>query len=135
MLYPIYTAVKDRLNILAQHTEWYNVQYEGTILRQTGLFIEFPDELKFDPESKSMRRTPVKIRVHYYSKAMQTQDGISDSVVLDHETIAREVMDLLDGFTPTNGSCKRMMFMGWKHWHRWKGWMVTFIDFTAKKEL
>lgn len=135
MLNEIYTAIKDQASGLELNTQVYNSQYEGVMTHDNGLFVEFPEELKFDPASKDMRRAPVKIRVHYYSKAMATNDGIPDSSFINHEAIAETVENLLDGWTPANNSCKRLTFTGWRHWHRWRGWMVTFIEFDAKKIL
>lgn len=135
MLYPIYSFIKTKLASLNLAQEWYNVQYEETIINESGLFVEFPEPLKFDAASKDMRRSPVKIRIHIYSKAIRTTDGIPDALVQDHESLAIQVQNLLDGFTPANNSCGRLTFNGWQHWHRWKGWMVTFVEFEAKKVL
>lgn len=135
MLNNIYQAVKGRLNPIEKSIEWYNVQYEGTMINETGFFIEFPEILKFEATSKQMRRAPVKLRLHVYSKAMQTHDGITDTAVQEHEATALEALGLVDGFTPANNACSRLTFTAWQHWHRWKGWMVTLIDFEAKKEL
>jgi hypothetical protein len=135
MLYPIYSFIKTRLASLNLPQEWYNVQYEETMINESGLFVEFPEPLKFDAVSKDMRRAPVKIRIHIYSKAIRTTDGIPDALVQAHEALADQVQNLLDGFTPANSSCGRLTFNGWQHWHRWKGWMVTFVEFEAKKVL
>lgn len=147
MLYPIFSALKEQLNNptndiggnpregLNLPGEWFNMQYEGTMVNDKGFFVAFPDELPFTAASKQMRRAPVKIRLHIYSKALQTHDGISDQQVQDHEAIATKALELLDGFTPENGACKRLTFNGWRHWHRWKGWMVTFVEFEAKIEI
>ncbi|PTN08056.1 hypothetical protein C8N47_11196 [Mangrovibacterium marinum] len=142
MLYPIFTAFKDRLNTpeapaqgIDLPVEWYNVQYEGTMVNPQGFFVEFPEKMNFENASNQMRRSPVKIRLHYYSMVPQTQDGIADATTEEHEAIAKAAKDLLDGYTPANGSCSRLTFVGWQHWHRWKGWMVTFIEFEAKKTL
>ena len=43
MLNNIYQAVKGRLNPIEKSIEWYNVQYEGTMINETGFFIEFPE--------------------------------------------------------------------------------------------
>ena len=139
MLYDIYTAIKTKLATLGLPQEWYNVQYEETMINEQGLFVEFPESLTFEGVSKDMRRAPVKIRLHIYSKALRTTDGISDLIVDAHEGIAEDVRDLLDGWTPpstgSTGSptCSRLEFTGWQHWHRWKGWMVTFVEFSTKK--
>jgi hypothetical protein len=147
MLNNIYQAIKSQLTTptnsingnprtgTGKPVEWYNVQYEGTMINDDGFFVQFPELLNFQGQSKELRRAPVKIRVHCYSKALQTHDGITDDSVEAHEVLALKAKALLDGHTPTNGSCSRLSFAGWQHWHRWKGWMVTFIDFEAKKSL
>lgn len=135
MLNDIYQAVKSQLNPVGKPVEWYNVQYEGTMINENGFFVEFAEPLRFEPASKQMRRAPVKVRLHVYSKALQTHDGITDATVTEHETTAQQALALLDGFTPANNACSRLTFTAWQHWHRWKGWMVTLIDLEAKKIL
>lgn len=142
MLYPIYTAFKQRLNQaeapaepINLPVEWFNAQYDGTIINPAGFFVEFPDKLAFENVAKDWRRAAAKVRLHYYSLLPQTQDGIADDTVAQHEAIALQAMKLLDGYIPANESSSRLTFTGWQHWHRWKGWMVTFIEFEAKKAL
>ncbi len=139
MLYDTYVLLKKRLQELNKPTEWYNVQYEETMINDAGFFFEFPDELKFENVSKEMRRAPIKIRLHVYSKALRTTDGIPDAAVVAHEALALQALALLDGFTPATDDGKtltsRLLFTGWRHWHRWRGWMVTFVEFEAKKVL
>jgi hypothetical protein len=135
MLYPIYSAIKTRLASLNLPQEWYNVQYEETMINESGIFVEFPEPLKFAGVSKDLRRAQVKIRLHIYSKALRTTDGISDLTVDAHEGIAEDVRDLLDGWKPGGIDCNRLEFTGWQHWHRYRGWMVTFVEFDAKKVL
>lgn len=133
MLYSIYSAIKTKLATLGLPQEWYNVQYEETMINESGLFVEFPEPLKFDDLTSDARRANVLIRIHFYSKALRTHDGIADSQVQAHETVALQVKDLLDGWLPEGAALTRLKFRNWQHWHRWKGWMVTFIEFEAKK--
>jgi len=147
MLNEIYKAIKSHLN--EQDTtgkikgiEWYNVQYESTIACTPRIFVEFPEALVIDPISKDTKRTPVKIRLHVVTQALTDTDGtIPDSIVDNHEEIATWVKDTIDHFTPppSTGSgivpCKHMNLSGWQHWHKYKGWMVTFVEFEAKKML
>ena len=147
MLNDIYQAIKGQLKTPSNsitgepregidlNCEWFNMQYDGTMVHDSGFFVAFPDRIPFDRISKQARRTSVLIRLHHYSKAMQTHDGLSDATVEEHEDVALKAKALLDGFTPANGACKRLEFVGWQHWHKWKGWMVTFIEFEAKKEI
>jgi len=139
MLYDTYVLLKKRLQDLNMPTEWYNVQYEETMINDAGFFFEFPDELKFENVSKEMRRAPIKIRLHVYSNALRTTDGIPDAAVVAHESLALQALALLDGFTPVADDgqrvTSRLQLVSWKHWHRWRGWMVTFVEFEAKKVL
>lgn len=133
MLYSIYTAIKTKLATLNLPIEWYNVQYEETMINESGIFVEFPEPLKFDQNTSDARRAEVKIRVHIYSKALRTTDGIPDLIVDSHEGIAEDVREALDFWKPTGADCSPFKFSGWQHWHRWKGWMVTYVEFNAKK--
>lgn len=147
MLYPIYQVLKQHLNDPSADglegidlpNEWFNMQYDGTMIHDEGFFIEFPNELNFESVSTQMRRAPLRIRLHHYTKIVTTHDGIPDSAVLDHEVIGHKAKKLLDGFTPLdeNGNklCERLQFAVWRHWHRWKGRMVTYVEFESKKVL
>jgi hypothetical protein len=141
MLNPIYKAIKQQLNAeddeqCLKGIEWYNVQYESTIASTPRIFVEFPEPLKIDAISKEARRTPVKIRLHVVTQAITGTDGtIDDSVVDTHEEIATWAKDAIDHFTPADGCTRQMNLSGWQHWHKYKGWMVTFVEFEAKKIL
>jgi hypothetical protein len=139
MLYGIYTAIKSHLTANDPFTaikgiEWYNVQYEGSIASTPRLFIEFPDALPFDDLGKEVaKRAPVKLRIHVITQALSGADGaIDDSVALTHEDRAVWIRDLLDNYLPENNICKTIHFVAWQHFHKYKGWMVTFLDFTTK---
>jgi len=141
MLNDIYKAIKQQLitadeDLTLKGIEWYNVQYESTIASTPRIFVEFPEPLVIDQISKDARRTPVKIRLHVVTQALTGTDGtIPDSVVDTHEEIATWAKDTIDHFTPPDGYTRQMNFTGWQHWHKYKGWMVTFVEFEAKKTL
>ena len=140
MLYEIYAAIKTQLNGVAtnENTQWFNMQYDGVMHYANGCFIEFPDALQFDDISKSTKQAPLKIRVHVYSKVISTHDGVEDTSAQAHETFAEAVKTALDKFTPeSEGSALStlMHFRGWQHWHKWKGWMVTYVDFECRKRI
>lgn len=132
MLFDIYSSIKTKVAPLNLPQEWYNVQYEETMINNNGLFVEFPEKLLFNAVSKDMRRSPIKIRMHIYSKVVRTSDGIPDEVVQAHEALASQIQTLMDGWTPLGTKVNRLEFTGWQHWHRYKGWMVTFVEFDAK---
>jgi hypothetical protein len=145
MLYPIYTALKSHLNEADENKvikgiEWYNVQYEGSIATTPRLFVEFPEPLNFgDLGKEADKRAPVKIRLHVVTQALAGADGaIDDQVAADHEKTALWVKNKLDNFLPpltSSGAkpCLTLHFTAWQHFHKYKGWMVTFVEFTAKK--
>jgi len=141
MLNDIYTAIKLQLNtadedLTLKGIEWYNVQYESTIANTPRIFVEFPEPLKIDAISKDTRRTPVKIRLHVVTQAITGTDGvIPDTLAEAHETTAMMAKNALDAFAPGNGSCGPLKWSGWQHWHKYRGWMVTFVEFEAKKLL
>lgn len=130
MLDPIYESISERLASLELPVEWYNVQYEESMIHDAGFFVEFPDRIPIDELSKDAMRAPVKIRLHTYSKALRTNDGIPAETIQDHEKKAKDARDLLRNWAPEG--CKKLNWTGWQHWHRWKGWMVTFVEFETK---
>ena len=140
MLNPIYKAIKEHLNdadtdSTLKGIEWYNVQYEGSIATTPRLFVEFPEPLNFgDLGKEAALRAPVKIRLHVVTQALAGADGaIDDTVAETHETVSLWVKDTLTHFLPEDGSCSALRFTAWQHFHKYKGWMVTFVEFTAKK--
>lgn len=135
MLNNIYQAVKSRLNTTGKPVEWYNAQYDAVMLNEEGVFVEFPEKMNFAADSKQLRRAPVTVRLHVYTKALMDNDGITDAQVESHETLALSCKALMDGYTPADNSCSRLTFYAWQHWHRYNGWMVTFVEFTAKVTL
>jgi hypothetical protein len=139
MLNDIYTAIKAQLiaedeDLILKGIEWYNVQYESTIANTPRIFVEFPEPLVIDAISKEARRTPVKMRLHVVTQVITGTDGtIPDALVTAHETIALWVKNTIEHFLPANGITTRMNLTGWQHWHKYKGWMVTFVEFEAKR--
>lgn len=141
MLKNIYTAIKTQLAAVttAENTQWFNMQYEnkGWPYR-TGFFIEFPEQLNFEFVSNAARQAPLKVRVHVYAQQVQTHNGINDAEVATHETMALAVKTALERFTPENAGAKLakpLLFSGWRHWHRFNGWMVTYVEFDSKLQL
>lgn len=139
MLNDIYKAIKEQLNYISESEDcqWFNVQYEnqGWAFTQ-GFFVEFPNAMQFDDISKMKRRSDLKIRIHIYKKDIQTTDGVTDQAVVNHENIASQVLDQLDQYILMKGEeqlCTKLIFRGWQHYHRFNGWMVTFVEFDAKK--
>lgn len=142
MLNDIYKNIKGQLSTIStsENCQWYNVQYEESGWPfSVGFFVEFLEPLQFDDISKMKRRSTVKIRVHVYTQSiLKKADGISDQEVENHEAVALQVSDILDGHIPTlkdEELCTKLIFRGWQHWHRYRGWMINFVDFECKKLL
>lgn len=144
MLYEIYNAIKTELTkpgngLGLKGVEWYNVQYESTITSTPRVFVEFPEKLVFDHISKSNRRTPLRVRLHVVTKALTSTDGtVTDTAAQQHESTATAVYEALERFQPTaegEALCSHMLLSGWQHFHRHMGWMVTFVEFDARKLL
>lgn len=146
MIYEIYTAIKSHLNAadtegIIKGIEWYNVQYESTIATTPRVFIEFPDPLVFSQFTKDARKTPIKVRLHVVTQAVTLADGaIDDSTAQAHEQVAEFVKEAIEGYAPTTEinnvqtrHATSLHLSGWQHWHKYKGWMVTFVEFTANK--
>lgn len=141
MLHDIYNAIKTQLTgvAAAENTQWFNMQYEnkGWPYR-TGFFIEFPEQVNFEFVSNAARQAPLKVRVHVYAQQVQTHDGLPDSEVVSHETMALAVKTALERFIPEkNGAklAKPLLFSGWRHWHRLNGWMVTYVEFDSRMQI
>jgi len=144
MLYPIYIAIKQQLKTKDTENkfagiEWYNVQYDSTIAKTPRIFIEFPEELKFDQVAKDQKRAPLKIQLHIVSQAIAGTDGtINDLIVEEHENVATIVKKALKQFIPTSDGTQlttALQFYSWKHYHKYKGYMITMLVFNCKKHL
>lgn len=144
MLNDIYKAIKSHLieadeDSILKGIEWYNVQYESTIASTPRIFVEFPNPLVFDRVSKDMKRTAFKVRLHVVTQALSGTDGaIPDTMVDAHETAANFALNTLKRFVPQAAGedlTTPFDFTLWQHWHKYRGWMVTFVEFDAKKVL
>ena len=137
MLYDIYQSIKSRLSEVdgAENTQWFNMQYENAGWPYvSGFFVEFPDGMNFAFVSQQARQASLKVRIHVYRQNVQTHDGIADTEVAAHETVALAVKTALDRFAPEKDGArlaKPLLFSGWQHWHRLNGWMVTYVEFTS----
>lgn len=136
MLYPIYNSIKTALLAVdgVKVVQWFNAQYESTIVAEPALFIEFPNPIDPQQLSSSLQQAPLRVRVHVVSKAMASIDGsVADDSILKNEAIATAVKGCLKGLQI--GELTPMRFVSWQHWHRWQGWMVTFVEFEAKMKM
>jgi len=138
MLYKYYNAVKTLVGTVAslEKLEWFNNQYTGIIPQDHVAFVEFPEPLLPEPVSKSMERAELRIRIHVVSRVLQRIDSaIPDAEIQAHETICEAVSDKLRAEVLTYSSAaitSKLRWCGWQHFHKYEGWMVTWIDFVCK---
>lgn len=137
MLYQIFKAIKEQLSVVndLKDIQWFNNQYDTTIHTHPVAFIEFPEEFAPQQISNDLDEGSLAIRIHVVSKVISRIDNdIPDIAVQQNEDIAMAVKDNLNGFTPTyNGNqlSTRLKLSGWQHYHKYSGWMVTFVSFTT----
>jgi hypothetical protein len=155
-LSPLYKALKKGLSELdgVDAVEWFH-GYENIVIKEQGIFIEFPEGIDFVPISKSLRRAPVKLRLHTYTKVVQDVDGyIAQPIAEAHDAYAVAIKNYLDNkvlveadgdffvgdfddpdfFTQLPNPetlTKHLHFSGWKHFHSYQGMMITWVDFTT----
>lgn len=136
MLYQTFTSVRSLLQAIPElkAIQWYNAQYEGTIYVSPVAFVEFPDRIPFDPIAGTTFRADFALRIHIVSAVTASQDSsIPDKIVIEHEAIAEQAMTLLQGkqLRMKQSRTTSLTPTGWQHYHKYKGWMVTFVDFKA----
>ncbi|MBS4057769.1 MAG: hypothetical protein KGZ82_10675 [Bacteroidales bacterium] len=158
-LSPLYKALKRGIYDLTgvEDVNWFH-GYENIVLREQGIFIDFPDEILFEKITKSMKRAPVRIRLHVYTKVIRDVDGyVPHEQAEAHDTFALMVRDQLDnkGLFEAEGDfyaadfdnedffisnpqaqqlCRALSFTGWRYYHYFEGQMVTFVEFTTEVE-
>lgn len=136
MLYETFDSVRTLLSGITalKSTQWYNAQYEGTIYVSPVAFIEFPDRIPLDPIAGTTCRADFALRIHIVSAVTASQDSsIPDNLIKEHERIAEQAMILLQGkqLRMKESRTTSLTPSGWQHYHKYKGWMVTFVDFKA----
>lgn len=137
MLYETFDSVRTLLSAGSpslRSIQWYNAQYEGTIYVSPVAFIEFPDRIPFEQIAGTTSRANFALRIHIVSVCTASQDGsIPDNLILEHEVIAGQVLTALHGkqIRMQDNCTTSLVHTGWQHWHKYKGWMVTFVEFKA----
>ncbi|RHR56608.1 hypothetical protein [Parabacteroides sp. AF17-28] len=136
MLYETFDSVRGLLKAIPQlkTIQWYNAQYDGVIYVSPVAFVEFPERIPLDQVAGSVSRADFALRIHIVSACTAAQDGsISDNVIQDHEAIASQVQDILQGkqIRMVGSTSTSLVPSGWQHYHKYKGWMVTFVDFKG----
>lgn len=136
MLYETFDSVRTLLSGITElkSVQWYNAQYEGTIYVSPVAFVEFPERIPFEQVAGTTNRADFALRIHIVSAVTAGQDSsIPDQVIRDHEAIAGQVYGCLMGkqITMKDNRTTSLIPTGWQHYHKYKGWMVTFVDFKA----
>lgn len=141
MLYKFFSAIKTRLIAdmpeLTGGVEWFNNQYDAIIPVTPLCFVEFPLPIEPGQVDKDMTRATITARLHVASKVItQVENTVPDQAVIEHEAIAVKARDIVrnEQFTDSNGVpiTTRMRWVKWQHYHNYRGWMVTTIDFEFK---
>ena len=133
MFYDIYKSIQTALASVAslKATQWFNMQYDGTIAISPVAFVEFPDDNPVDHASKEASRLPYRVRIHVVSKVVSGQDGqVPDLAIQQNENLAVSIKDALSGISISGGT--PLKYVSWKHWQRMNGFMITFVDFTGR---
>lgn len=139
MLYKYYKALKTTLVQITgiNSVEWFNNQYEGTILNDKVVWIEFPEPVVPAEVSKDMQRADLRIRLHVVSRVLQRVDStIADTEIIGHETMSTHVLEALRATQLTNDDgnliTTKLRWALWQHFHKYEGWMVTWIEFVCR---
>lgn len=136
MLYETFDSVRTLLSGITdlKSVQWYNAQYEGTIYVTPVAFVEFPERIPLAPVAGAANRADFALRIHIASAVTAQQDSsIPDQIIQDHEAIAQQVYDNLLGkqIVMKGDRTTSLVPTGWQHYHKYKGWMVTFVNFKG----
>lgn len=139
MLYKYYKSIKTTLEQIRgiNSVEWYNNQYDGTILNDKVVWIEFPEPVAPVEVSKEMLRADIRIRLHVVSRVLQRVDSaIPNAEIIAHETMTTHVLEALRATQLTNDNgdhiTTKLRWVNWTHYHKYEGWMVTWIEFAFR---
>lgn len=136
MLYESFKALRGHIEKITevQGVQWYNAQYEGVIYATPVVFVEFPSRMPLEQVAGLNFRANFAVRIHIVSSSQALQDNsISDETIADHEAIAEKVFKVLNGkqLPMGGGRSTSLVPCGWQHYHAYRGFMVTFVEFEA----
>ncbi len=158
-LSPIYKAIRRGIQELAgiDEVDWFN-SYDDMQLHDQGCFVEFPEDVVFEDVSKNLSRASLRIRLHVYTKVLRDADGyIALPATEAHDQLALTVRNEIkhkmllvadgDFFTghfddadfyvedeAPEQLTERLKFAVWRHYHHYKGFMITWLEFTTRVE-
>lgn len=136
MLYETFDSVREQLKTVQglKAIQWYNAQYEGTIYVSPIAYVEFPERIPLDQIAGTVCKANAALRIHIASAVVAGQDSsISDDIIQEHEIIAEQVLDTLNGkqLRMRQSKTTSLVPSGWQHYHKYKGFLITFVDFTT----
>jgi len=136
MLYETFTTIREHMKQITEikAVQWYNAQYDGVIYTTPVVFIEFPSRIPLEQIAGKSFRANFAVRIHIVSASQALQDNsIPDETISGHEAIAGKVLEVLQGEQlPMGAGCSTSLVpCGWQHYHAYRGFMVTFVEFEA----
>lgn len=136
MLYETFTSIREELKTISdlKAIQWYNAQYDGTIYVSPIAYVEFPERIPLDQIARTACKANAALRIHIASAVVSGQDSsISDDIIQEHEAIAEQVLDTLNRkqLRMRQSKTTSLVPSGWQHYHKYKGFLITFVDFTT----
>ena len=137
MYYNLFDDLQTRLEAATGlPVQWFNVQYEGSIINEKVLFVEFVKSEDNEQLTKQERKEALRIRVHVVTKLLSKTDGsIVEASIQANDLIASTVKASLTRYVVKNGESiltKPLYHANTEPWQRHKGWFIQFIDFTSR---
>lgn len=137
MLLNTFKDIREKLSSIEEvkQIQWFNAQYDGIIHTSPVIFVEFPQKLPFDQFTKLSDRVLLTIRIHIVSAVVPGADNsIPDELIAQHEAIAQAAHQRLNGvfLNFRDVMTEPLKFGSYEHYHKYKGWMITFLEFSTK---
>jgi hypothetical protein len=137
MLLTPYRALKSQLSQISgiKLIDWFNDQYAGTIHTAPAIFVEFPNQLRFETLRKGVQQAPFLVRVHMVSKVIMKQDNSVEEIKVEqHFTSCDAIYNRLQGLRHIES--EKLVFnslsrSAFEHHQYLKGWMITTQDFES----
>ena len=137
MLLTPYRALRSQLSQVSgiKLVDWFNDQYSGTIHTAPAIFIEFPNQLRFETLRKGVQQASFLARIHMVSKVIMKQDSsVEEDRVEQHFISCNEIYNRLQGLRHLEN--EKLVFnslsrSAFEHHQYLKGWMITTQDFEG----
>lgn len=137
MLLNTFKDIREKLSSIEEvkQIQWFNANYDGIIHTSPVIFVEFPEKLPFNQFTKLSDRVLLTLRIHIASAVVPGADNsIPDVLIAQHEAIAWAAVQRLKGAFIQFGDVmtEPLKFDSYEHYHKYKGWMITFLEFSTK---